>query len=221
MLPGVTVEHITAGPATEVPKDELLPHMAEFAHGLQGAWRRDRPDIVHAHFWMSGLASLDAAEPLGVPVVQTFHALGIVKRRHQGDADTSPPQRLEIEQRILRDADGIIATCSDEVFELLRIGANRRRVTVIPCGVDPAVFHPEGPAATRGREPRVLVLSRLVPRKGIDDVITAMADVPGAELVVAGGPDRDALAIDPEASRLRRLVRRLGLDRRVTFLGRV
>src|SRR2546423_5191557 len=81
---GVTVEHVDAGPPEPIPKDELLPHMSEFAGRLERAWRAERPEVVHAHFWMSGLASLVAARPLGIPVVQTFHALGAVKRRHQG-----------------------------------------------------------------------------------------------------------------------------------------
>src|SRR3954471_22032401 len=98
---GVTVDHVDAGPPKCVPKDELLPHMGAFARELERCWRDDRPDLVHSHFWMSALAALDAAAPLGIPVVHTFHALGVVKRRYQGDADTSPPQRLELEREIV------------------------------------------------------------------------------------------------------------------------
>ncbi|MGI8683242.1 MAG: glycosyltransferase, partial [Mycobacteriales bacterium] len=100
LRPGVTVDQVTAGPAREIPKDELLPYMAAFAADLRAQWESEleRPDVVHAHFWMSGLAALAAARPLHIPVVQTFHALGVVKRRQQGSKDTSPPQRLELER---------------------------------------------------------------------------------------------------------------------------
>ncbi|MDQ1636079.1 MAG: hypothetical protein QOJ32_2888, partial [Frankiaceae bacterium] len=74
----VTVDHVTAGPAHPIPKDDLLPHMGEFAADLRRQWQVERPDVVHAHFWMSGLAALEAARPLGIPVVLTFHALGHV-----------------------------------------------------------------------------------------------------------------------------------------------
>ena len=65
--------------------------MGEFADDLRRSWAADRPDVVHAHFWMSGLAALDAAASLDIPVVQTFHALGVVKRRHQGAEGHQPP----------------------------------------------------------------------------------------------------------------------------------
>ena len=75
--PGVVVDHVSAGPAVPLPKDSLLPHMAAFARDLKAEWQEERPDVVHSHFWMSGLAALDAARAVGVPVAHTFHALGV------------------------------------------------------------------------------------------------------------------------------------------------
>jgi D-inositol-3-phosphate glycosyltransferase len=219
---GVEVDHVDAGPPTEVPKDELLPHMEAFAAELSELWTTTRPDIVHAHFWMSAVAALDAARPLGIPVVQTFHALGTVKRRHQGEKDTSPPERLAIEERIARDVDRIVATCSDEVFELLPMGADRRRITVVPCGVDLDRFTADGPAEPRhDRRHRLVAACRLVERKGIGDAIAALAEVPEAELHVAGGPDAATLDADPEAQRLQALAARLGVEDRAILRGRV
>ena len=220
--PGVTVEHVDAGPAAPIPKDDLLVHMDQFAVRLWRSFRVDPPDVVHAHFWMSGRAAVAAARPLGIPVVQTFHALGVVKRRHQGARDTSPPTRLREEAVLAREADRIVATCSDEVFELVRMGADLRRVAVVPCGVDLQSFRADGPAAPRppGRQ-RLLVVSRLVERKGIGDAVLALAELPGAELVVAGGPPAAELASDPEARRLAALAERAGVADRVRLLGRV
>jgi D-inositol-3-phosphate glycosyltransferase len=224
LAPGVEVDHVSAGPPSEVPKDELLPHMAAFADELRAAWMHERPDVVHAHFWMSAVAALDAARGLGIPVVHTFHALGTVKRRHQGAKDTSPPERLAIERRIARDVDRIVATCTDEVFELRRMDADRRRIGVVPCGVDLARFRGAGRAEARDPAAppyRLVAACRLVERKGIADAVTALAEVPDAELHVAGGPDASALGADPEARRLRELADRLGVGDRLVLRGRV
>jgi glycosyltransferase involved in cell wall biosynthesis len=219
LAPGVEVDHVDAGPPTEVPKDELRPYMGAFAEELREQWLDDPPDVVHAHFWMSALAALDAAQGLGIPVVQTFHALGVVKRRHQGDRDTSPPGRIAEEEAIARSVDRIVATCTDEVFELLRMGADRRRITVVPCGVDLDRFGVDGPREVATR--RLVAACRLVERKGLADAITALAEVPGAELHVAGGPVADALDADPEARRLRELAARVGVVDRLVLRGRV
>src|SRR3569833_809174 len=95
--PGITVEHVPAGPPRRVPKDRLQAYMNEFADALSRRWLICLSDVVHAHFWMSGLAALDAARDRRIPVVQTFHALGSVKRRYQKEADTSPASRIRLE----------------------------------------------------------------------------------------------------------------------------
>jgi glycosyltransferase involved in cell wall biosynthesis len=219
---GVEVDHVDAGPARELPKDDLLPHMDAFADELVHEWSRERPDVVHSHFWMSGYAALAAARRVGVPVVHTFHALGVVKRRYQGAKDTSPDQRIAIEADVLKGSHHIVATCTDELFELIRLGADGDRLTVIPCGVDPAVFRPDGARAPRpAGVHRILSVGRLVERKGVGNVITALRDVPGAELVIVGGPDARDLDGDPDAQRLRAIAADAGVTDRVRLLGRI
>ncbi|HEX2028361.1 MAG TPA: glycosyltransferase [Nitriliruptorales bacterium] len=220
--PNVVVEHVDAGPATFVPKDDLFPHMDTFADHLRAAWALQPPDVVHSHFWMSGYAALAATWTTGVPVVHTFHALGVVKRRHQGDRDTSPPQRLGVEASLVHGADHIVATCSDEVFELRRLGGDVEGISVVPCGVDLDLFRPDGEVAPRRAGwHRLVVVSRLVPRKGIDTVIRALPRLPRTELVVAGGPPRARLSHDPEARRLLAVAQQVGVADRVQLRGRV
>ena len=218
---GYVVERVTAGPPTEVPKDDLLPHMSQFGDQLRRRWEASPPDLVHAHFWMSGLASLRGAAELGVPVVQTFHALGTVKQREQGDGDTSPPARIALERMLCREVTHVVATCSDEVLELAGMGLAPGRASVIPCGVDVATFRPKASVRPPDAPHRLLVVGRLVARKGIGDALRAAARLPGVEVVVAGGPSSDALDADPEVHRLRGLARDLRMAERVTFLGGV
>lgn len=223
MPSGVAVVQIDAGPPHAVPKDDLLPYMDAFAAELARAFVQLAPDLVHAHFWMSARAALAAARPLGIPVVQTFHALGSEKRRMQGTADTSPRERIAEELRIANAVDRIVATSSSEIFELCRLGADPRRLKIVPCGVDLALFDRDESELqlVRRRAHRIVTLSRLVERKGVLDVIAALRDVPEAELVVAGGPAPDELAYDADAKRLADHARSCRVADRVTLLGRV
>jgi glycosyltransferase involved in cell wall biosynthesis len=221
LAPGVVVDHVPAGPAVSLPKDELLPYIPEFGAYLADAWYAEPPDVVHAHFWMSGLAALTGVRGRATPVVQTFHALGSVKQRHQGSKDTSPPGRVRLERAIARSAAKVIATCSDEVFELARLGVQRRQICVVPCGVDLDQFTDHGSTAPRSGRPRILSVGRLVERKGFDVLIRALPAVPEAELLIAGGPPLAELDGDPEACRLRDLAEGCGVSDRVHLLGAV
>jgi len=112
-----------------------------------------------------------------------------------------------------------VATCRDEVAELTAVGLDPARASIVPCGVDVTHFTP-GPAPT-GDRLRLLVVGRLVERKGVADVITALAELPDVDLLVAGGPPADALVLDPEAVRLRELAAACGVAQRVHLLGGV
>ena len=220
--PGVEVHHIDAGPPCALAKDDLLSHMDAFSAELETDWRAQRPDIVHSHFWMSGHASLRAAAPLRLPVAHTFHALGVVKRRYQGEKDTSPPARVSLERDILRRAGRVVATCTDEAFELIRLGEPRRSPAVVPCGVDLRHFRPDvAPEPTHEGLRRLVVVGRLVERKGVGNVIAALADLPRTELVVAGGPPAQCLKDDPQCHRLLALAAEHGVGDRVSLRGMV
>jgi glycosyltransferase involved in cell wall biosynthesis len=221
--PGVRVHHVTAGPPEPVPKDELFEFMPAFADVLACEWHDRAPVVCHSHFWMSGWAAARAARRTDVPIVHTYHALGVTKRRHQGGKDTSPAARLGVERALALGADHIVATSSEEIFELLRMGSDAPRISLVPCGVDLEQFAPRRRYVAAGSRParRVLVVSRLVERKGIGNVVTAMTELPDAQLVIAGGPPRDALMGDPEAQRLSQLARELGVHERVELIGRV
>jgi D-inositol-3-phosphate glycosyltransferase len=221
---GAVVEHVPAGPPEPVPKDGLFPYMPAFGAYLARAWERERPDAVHAHFWMSGLAARIGAHPHGVPLVQTFHALGTVKRRHQGHEDTSPPERIGVERQLGRGCARVLATCADEVQELAALGVPPSRVSVVPCGVDVRHFRPGVPpddTPARGARYRLLACGRLVRRKGYDQAIQALTRIPDTELVVAGGPPPHLLGAEPEARRLLDLAERAGVADRVRLLGAV
>ena len=220
---GFEVVHVPAGPPVVLPKDDLLPHMGDFAEWLAADWReRWLPDVAHAHFWMSGLAAVTAGRACDVPVVLTYHALGSVKRRHQGAADTSPAHRIAYERQLGRVVDRVVVQCRDEVRELIRLGVPRSRMALVPSGVNTDRFRPDGPAEPRDPGvPRILTVGRLVERKGYEDLIHALPAVPAAELVVVGGPPDGSIGDHPYARRLRGLADRCRVGDRVRLVGGV
>lgn len=232
---GVRLIHVPAGPPEYVRKEDLLPLMAEFtAYVLR--FCRDEPqayDLLHANFWMSGLVAAEVKQALGVPFVITFHALGRVRRFHQGQADQFPDQRFAIEDRIVAEADHIIAECPQEAEDLVRFyQADPARITIIPGGFDPSQFWPIGKALARvalklnPEERVVLQLGRMVPRKGVDTVIRGFAHllhhhaIPARLLVVGGESEYPDSTASPEIGRLRAVAAAAGVTDKVTFVGR-
>ena len=229
----VRVVNLSAGPAENVPKDGLFPLMPEFRDAFY-RFAKEEPaayDLVHANFWMSGWVACEAKRDLGLPFAQTFHALGEIKKREQGTADTSPPERQATEFRILEEADRVLATCPAEVEELtILYEADPTRLALVPCGVDTEKFRPAKKREARkqlGLPEEVLTVvyvGRLVPRKGVDTLVEAFALLSrglarglDARLVVVGG--EPVTGESPEAERLSTLARKLGIEERVAFAG--
>lgn len=232
-LPGVRVIHVPAGPTAFVRKEDFLPFMPEFCSFVQRFAAEQRYDVVHAHFFMSGLVALQLKYLLGLPFVVTFHALGLVRRLHQGAADEFPSKRIAIEREVMAAADAIVAECPDDRRNLVTLyNVDPHKVVTIPCGFAPEEFWPVAPRYARralGLPSDVAVLlsvGRLVPRKGVDNLIRALGvmvhrlGIPAELLVVGGNSDIADPASTPEIGRLRAIAAEEGVAECVTFTGR-
>ena len=238
---GARVIHVPAGPARFVRKEELLPYMPAFAASCEMLLRNTQPyDLAHANFFMSGLVASRLKESMRLPFAMTFHALGLVRLKHQGQADAFPSTRVDIERQCVRDADAIIAECPQDAEDLRQLyGASERKLSMVPCGFDRDEFSPQDRHGARaalagmgiaGIDPAdfvVLQLGRLVPRKGIDNVIRGLAHArnllpAGArlKLMVVGGdaPEPDEV-LTPEIARLRQVAEAAGVAADVVFTG--
>jgi glycosyltransferase involved in cell wall biosynthesis len=214
------VEYI--GPADEhYGESDLLAQVPAFSRPLHEHWRRNRPDVVHALRWTSGLAALAAARDLRIPVVQSFDSLGVAERRHHVIAPDVGTERIRLEPAIGRSASAVLAGSSDEESDLTRLGVPRRSIRVVPCGVDTDEFNPEGPVAERATCPRLVTMVELSEYDAVGTLLRAMSKVPGADLVVAGGPAPDKLRDDLSFRRLYKLADYLGVSGQVTFAGQV
>jgi glycosyltransferase involved in cell wall biosynthesis len=177
--------------------------------------------VVHALRWTSGLAALAAARDLRIPVVQSFDSLGVAERRHHVIARDAGVERIRLEPAIGRSASAVLAGSSDEESDLTRLGVPRRSIRVVPCGVDTDEFSPEGPVAERAARPRLVTVAELSEHDALANLLRAMAKVPGADLVVAGGPSPAGLRDDLGFRRLSKLADSLGVSDQVTFTGQV
>ncbi len=218
---GYEVVQIPAGPLSPLHPDETASAMGEFGTFLDREWRVRPPDITHAHYWLSGLATQLATRSLGIPTVQTFHSLGTVEQRirEKTPTDTHSRDRIRLERLIARGATRMIATSSDEVFELARMGLPRTRTTVVPSGVDTAHYcTAAAPDTARTRRHRLVAAGPLEPGSGFDTVIEALAGVPDTELIIAADPAPAHVSRrsdEQEKSRLTKLARARGVHGRV------
>ncbi|CCH32289.1 glycosyltransferase [Actinosynnema sp. NPDC047251] len=192
--------------------------LGDFAEYLGERLRATRPDVVHAHHWTSGLAAVAAVDGLDVPVVQSFHSLGVVERRF-GRWDPGPDERVDSELLVSRRAAHLVAASRKELGELSAMGVAPGDVSVVPYTVDTRRFRPGGTVFPRRLARRIVVAGTISPHKGVADVVTALIGLPDTELVFAGStsPRADADVLSP----LRAYAQACGVEDRVRFLGRV
>jgi D-inositol-3-phosphate glycosyltransferase len=239
IVPGARVIHISAGPVSYIPKMAVYDRLDEFTAGVDAYVTEHglQYDVIHSHYWLSAEVARALAPTWGVPRVQMFHTLGLVKREVMDeDVDAESDVRIAIERRAIKESAAVVAASEIEASELEQLyAADPAKIRIIPCGVDPEVFHPIRQADARralGRdecERLVLFVGRIEQIKGIDVLLRAIDilfrgyselrdDV--CLLVVGGALDaEDAEAETEKIVDLRRLVHEHRLENTVDFVG--
>ena len=236
---GNRVVHVRAGPEIPLPKQELLHHIPEFISGIQefAASKNLHYDLIHSHYWTSGIAALGLAEEWHVPVIHMFHTLGVMKQRvAQTEDEVEGDYRLNGEQEVLSRADRVVAATPAELAQLQWLyKADTKKITIIPPGVDLSRFYPIPPDEAKefiGIPPcdrMLLFVGRIEPLKGIDTLIEAIALMRNQGVfkerslclsVIGGDPEIDPDGMSAEMSRVQELRAQYGLNDLVTFLGK-
>ena len=224
--PGARVVHLPAGPEAPMPREAVHRYLDQFAAGVEAFAREQssRYDLIHSHYWLSGVAGLRLREAWGTPLVQMFHTLGRLKNAvAQSPDELEPSLRIDEEARIVAQADRIVAANVVERAHLVwYYGARTDRIAVIPCGVDTELFQPMDPAKAKDLlelppDPLLLHVGRLQPIKGLETLLEAMTAVPEPAYLLIVGGEQD----EPEnghGAAMRQQVAALGLEKRVRFL---
>lgn len=222
--PNVRVISIKAGPVTPISKHDLYQYIPAFTRHIEEFKRSEflYYDVLHSHYWLSGVAAMQLSRRWDVPHVTMFHTLGRLKQLANPN-ESEPQIRLEWEQRLIQQADRIIAATAEERKQMIRYcGAALNQVHVIPCGVDLKLFVPQNRQQAREKlglrqqQPVILFVGRLDPFKGPDLLLRAAAMMEeDAQIIIVGGK----LTGDPYLQQLRALSAELKLSSRVRFLG--
>ena len=241
LSPGVSVRHVTAGPFEGLSKEELPAQLCAFTNGVLRAEAARPPgwyDLIHSHYWLSGLVGWLAKDRWGVPLVHSAHTLAKVKNLMLADGDTPEPKARVIgEEQVVAEADRLVASTPTESRELANLyGAPAEKLAVVAPGVDLDRFAPPRPGrehadrlAARRRlglpehDHIVAFVGRIQPLKAPDVLLRAAALIrstearTGRRLVVAvcGGPSGTGLE---RPAALMELAAELGIADSVRFL---
>jgi D-inositol-3-phosphate glycosyltransferase len=236
LIRGVRVIHIPAGPEQPYDKNRVYDHLSEFVDGVLAQAEADdiRYDVLHSHYWLSGVAARELRQRWEAPIVQMFHTLGKMKNAvAQRPEEQETSHRIEVETDIVRFADALVAATPVEEEQLMRLyDATPSRIHVISPGVDLDRFYPIPAAHAKehiGVCPErsiILFVGRIEPLKGIDNLLRAIALVVCRQPRLRGwlcvpiiGGDPDLIRQEDEMVRLQELREELGIEDIVTFMG--
>jgi glycosyltransferase involved in cell wall biosynthesis len=231
---GIRVVHVSAGPVSVIPKEELLQYMPSFRDDMISFMEEEQLSygLIHANFYMSAFVAAEIKRILNIPFVVTFHALGQIRRIYQGTDDKFPAERIDIETMAIHEADRVIAECPQDKSDLMKYySAPSEKIDMVPCGFSPFEFFPIGKKRARsllGLDPSekiLLQLGRMVPRKGVDTVVQSLSflkqkSIQSRLVIVGGESDLPDVNVTPEIGRLQKIAKEQGVLDSVTFAGR-
>ena len=235
---GNRVVHIPAGPEEPKSKSDIAKFIPEFVEGIKqfAAEKNIHYDVIHSHYWMSGLAAEALSDAWGgTPIVHMFHTLGEMKNRvARSEDERAGEDRLKGERQVLGRADRIVVATLAELTQLRFLyRANDRKLVVIPPGVDTSHFYPIPADEAKqyiGLTPdsrMVLFVGRIEPLKGVDTLIQAMSCLGVNEIhkpvhlaIIGGEPDVIPEKMSAEMARLQKLCDDLCMGGMVVFLGK-
>ncbi len=236
---GNRVVHIPSGPETPRPKNELVNYLDQFTENIyKFALKKGiHYDLIHSHYWMSGITGAELKREWRIPMVQMFHTLALLKNpssRTESERETN--ERIEGEKFVISVSDLITASTINEKEKLVELYQTpEEKIRVVPPGVDTSRFYPIPKDEAKEflgipvDENMLLFVGRIEPLKGIDTLIHAIAQMRKSDVmsncphylyIIGGEPDSAKLDMDYEMQRLQALCRELDVGDMILFLGK-
>ncbi|MBM3143283.1 MAG: glycosyltransferase family 1 protein [Chloroflexi bacterium] len=223
----VRLVHLETGGDEEMPKVAIYAYIQRFACGVEN-FRKSNDlhyDLIHSHYWLSGLVGKQLQAWWYVPHVAMFHTLGAVKNSI-GISEDEPELRIESEREVVGGCDCIIASTAREREELIKYyGASPDKITIIPCGVNLDLFKPIDKGIARkelglDHQKVILFVGRIEPLKGLGQLLGALNYIEGEKppvLMIVGGDEHS----QGQVRVLQRMAKDLHIEDQVTFVGSV
>lgn len=235
--PQIRVIQLGAGPNRPVDRTDLYRYIPEFSDNMINFIRQEeeRYDIIHSHYWLSGLAGIAIKTKLEIPLVHTYHTLGFMKQRVLREREHRC--RANSEQHLALFSDFIISPSLEEKETLIKkYGIPSSKVAVVYPGVNTRLFYPAGNSGIlrevkRGENDLVLLyVGRIEPVKGLLNLVKALNFLRGKNpslfkkvrvLLIGGGNNEEEMSANEEVRRIKEMSDRKGLRDKFNFLGSV
>ncbi|HIK35545.1 MAG TPA: glycosyltransferase family 1 protein [Thermosynechococcus sp. M98_K2018_005] len=215
---------LQAGPLTYIPREKLFETLPKFVAAFKAYHAKYGYPLIHTNYWLSGWVGWQLRQELNFQWLHTYHSLGVVKYQVASEQAQRDETRLMVEKAILENADCVIVTSPQEEAYLRRWVSKAGQTRLIPCGTNLNLFYPVANARAQlnlpADEPIVLYVGRFDPRKGIETLVAAMAQLPQGLLLLVGGSDPQR-SDGAERRRIEGLVQEYHLGDRVTFVGQI
>jgi len=236
---GNRVVHVPSGPEFPLPKSELVRYIPKFVDGILHFTedKKIKYDIIHSHYWMSGVAAIELRKKWDIPIINMFHTLGLMKNRiARSPNEMEGNYRIDGEKLVISEVDRLIAATLAEKSQLeFLYEAPSPKIAVIPPGVDTSMFYPipkeeaKDVIGIEANSNMILFVGRIEPLKGIDSLIKAIAVIqkrgelvccPHNLAIIGGDPDASPEEMNAEMARLQDMVEELNIENLVIFLGK-
>lgn len=183
-------------------------------------------DLIHSHYWLSGLLGNCAQDHWNRPNIAMLHTLGEEKNR-TGVGLREPKLRISAERELVHSCYRILAPTDREKDSLIHhYTVPESKIGVVPCGVNLDLFRPTDKKAARRRlgfdpdDILLLYVGRFEPLKGLDRLLAAIPYLQNHKqlrLVIIGGDGDKA----PQTQYLKKMANELGINDKVVFAGRI